>query len=70
MCDIPYITKVRQSELLPELSQEDTWRIFELDLEYGKFTLQKKQCVEFFAKIETIAQEDRKREIEYYKNQV
>ena len=47
-CDVPYITRYRQNELIPELGAEDVWRIFNLDIEYGKFLIQKKQCDDFF----------------------
>lgn len=70
MCDIPYITKVRQYELLPELGPQHTWRIFELDIEYGKFLIQKKQCDDFFTKIQEIADEKTQKVIEHYKNQI
>jgi transcription elongation factor SPT6 len=36
-CDVPYITRYRQNELIPELEPDDVWRIFNLDIEYGKF---------------------------------
>ena len=41
-CDIPYITRYRMNELIPELEPKDVWRIFNLDVEYGKFQIQKK----------------------------
>jgi transcriptional accessory protein Tex/SPT6 len=41
-CDIPYITRYRQNELIPELEPHDVWTIFNLDIEYGKFQVQKK----------------------------
>lgn len=40
--DIPFITKYRQNELIPELTPNDVWKIFSLDIEYGKFQVQKK----------------------------
>jgi len=69
-CDIPYITKVRQHELLPELSVEHTWRIFYLDIEYGKFMIQKKQYDDFFLKIHEIADEGMQKSIEHQRNQI
>lgn len=36
-CDIPYITRYRHNELIPELEPADVWKIFNLDIEYGKF---------------------------------
>jgi hypothetical protein len=30
------------NELIPELEPKDVWRIFNLDVEYGKFQIQKK----------------------------
>jgi len=36
-CDISFITRYRQNELIPELEPKHVWRIFELDIEYGKF---------------------------------
>ena len=38
-CDVPYITRYRQNELIPELEPNDVWRIFNLDIEYGKFQI-------------------------------
>jgi hypothetical protein len=35
--DIPYITKYKISELDPEFNEEKIWKIFNLDIEYGKF---------------------------------
>lgn len=35
--DIPFITKYKMNELIPELETTDIWRIFNLDIEYGKF---------------------------------
>lgn len=69
-CDIPHITKVRQNELLPELKAEHTWLIFDLDIEYGKFQSQKKQCEDFFDRIKEIADEKTQNIIEHYKNQI
>jgi transcriptional accessory protein Tex/SPT6 len=40
--DVPYITRYRQDELIPDLQPEDVWKIFNLDIEYGKFQVQKK----------------------------
>lgn len=69
-CDVPYITKSRQNELLPELKAEHTWLIFELDIEYGKFQIQKKQCEDFFTKIHELADEKIQKWIQHYKNQI
>ena len=49
--DIPYITKYRFNEVDPDLTEADIWRIFNLDIEYGKFLVQKKQCEDFFTKL-------------------
>ena len=46
--DIPYITVYHQHELWPELVADDVWRIFNLDQEFGKFTQQKNQVMQFF----------------------
>jgi hypothetical protein len=35
--DIPMITMYRKYEFLKDLSEEDVWTVFNLDLEYGKF---------------------------------
>jgi transcriptional accessory protein Tex/SPT6 len=40
--DVPYITKYKFNEIDPELTQADIWRVFNLDVEYGKFLVQKK----------------------------
>ena len=41
--DIPFITKYNIKDLIPELNTDDyIWRIFNLDIEYGKFEVQKK----------------------------
>jgi hypothetical protein len=66
--DIPFITRYRQQELIPELEPHHVWRIFELDIEYGKFLIQKRQCEDFFTKIYEIASESTQKQIEHYKN--
>ena len=58
------------NELIPELESRHVWRIFELDIEYGKFQVQKKQCEDFFSKIAEIASEQNQKYIEHYKNQI
>lgn len=35
--DVPFITKYKEKDLIPELNNEYIWRIFNLDLEFGKF---------------------------------
>lgn len=40
--DIPFISRYRQNELIPELKPSDVWKIFSLDIEYGKFMTLKK----------------------------
>lgn len=42
LLDIPEIIKYRQALLSPEIEPADVWRIFNLDIEYGKFEVQKK----------------------------
>ena len=66
-CDIPYITRYRHSELIPELQPHDVWRIFNLDIEYGKFQVQKKQCEEFFTRLGEFGDQ---MTMEHYKNQI
>lgn len=39
--DIPFINRYGRAELIPELEQKDVWRIFNLDIEYGKLQEQK-----------------------------
>jgi hypothetical protein len=42
MFDIPYIIRYRLYELSPELESKDIWKIFNLDIEFGKFQILKK----------------------------
>lgn len=35
--DIPYIIRYKMMDLKPELSPEYIWKLFNLDIEYGKF---------------------------------
>jgi hypothetical protein len=37
--------------LLPEFNEEKIWKIFNLDIEYGKFMKQKKLVKDFFESI-------------------
>jgi len=65
--DIPFITRYKMNELIPELEYDDIWRIFNMDMEYGKFQIQKKQCEEFFTKISEFGNSVH---MEHYKNQI
>lgn len=65
--DIPYITRYRFNEVDPELTQADCWRIFNLDIEYGKFLVQKKQCEDFFTKLAEFGND---LQMKTYKNQI
>lgn len=65
--DIPFITKYRQNELIPELTANDVWKIFNLDIEYGKFQVQKKQCDEFFGKLAEFGNDI---QMKHYQNQI
>lgn len=66
--DIPFITKYRMNELIPELQPQDVYHIFELDIEYGKFQIQKKIYEEFFSKLSEFGTDDKI--FEHYKNQI
>lgn len=55
--DIPFITKYNDKDLIPELNTEYIWRIFNLDIEYGKFEVQKKQIEDFFTQINSLSDE-------------
>ena len=46
--DVPFIEKYRFDELVPELEKENVWKIFSLDIEYGKFMVQKNKLLSFF----------------------
>ena len=46
--DIPYINRYCRAKLIPELEQKDVWRIFNLDIEYGKLLEQKQKVLDFF----------------------
>lgn len=48
------IEKYRKYDYKNELESEDIWQIFNLDLEYGKFQLQKRQMIGFLQKIAEI----------------
>jgi transcriptional accessory protein Tex/SPT6 len=49
--DIPFITKYMMEDLSPHLAENDIWQIFNLDLEYGKFSQAKSQALQFFDRI-------------------
>lgn len=52
-----------QHELQPELSADDVWRIFNLDQEYGKFTQQKNQVMQFFKNLQAIQESNQVAEL-------
>jgi hypothetical protein len=45
--DIPMITMYRKYEFTKDLTEEDVWVVFTLDQEYGKFTYEKNQILNF-----------------------
>ena len=53
--DVPEITKYHKSKLLPEITPSEVWRIFNLDIEYGNFEVQKKQISDFFLQIKSFS---------------
>lgn len=53
--DVPFITKYKLADLLPELGPDHIWKIFNLDIEYGKFEIQKKQIEDFFNQIKNFS---------------
>ena len=66
--DLPFITKYRMNELIPELEQKDVFTIFELDVEYGKFQIQKKIYEDFITNLSEFGLDDKI--FEHYKNQI
>lgn len=65
--DVPYITRYKMHDLSPELEPKDVWFIFNIDIEYGKFQIQKTQCEQFFNKLEELLDS---RELNHYKNHI
>ena len=65
--DIPYITRYKMHDLSPELEPRDVRFIFNIDIEYGKFQIQKTQCEQFFNKLEELLDS---RELNHYKNHI
>lgn len=65
--DVPYITRYKMHDLSPELEPRDVWFIFNIDIEYGKFQIQKTQCEQFFNKLEELLDS---RELNHYKNHI
>lgn len=53
--DIPWICRYAREFYMPELEQKDVWRIYQLDIEYGKLQSQKQKILEFFEGIEEFA---------------
>lgn len=56
--DVPFITKYKLADLLPELGPDHIWKIFNLDIEYGKFEIQKKQIEDFFNQIKNFSDQN------------
>ena len=57
--DIPFITRYRMQTLSPELTTENVWKIFSLDIEYGKLQAQKKSFYDFFDKLAELTNDNR-----------
>lgn len=55
--DVPFITKYKVADF-PEFSPEHIWKIFNLDIEYGKFEVQKKQIEDFFNQIKNFSDQN------------
>ena len=53
--DVMMVAKYRKYDYMSELQEEDVWRVFNLDLEYGKFQQQKRQMTAFLNKIASIS---------------
>jgi len=45
--DVPMVATYRKYEYQKDLTDEDVWTIFDLDLEYGKYTQEKNQIQRF-----------------------
>lgn len=72
MKDVPYVTQHYQHLLMPDLTPSDVWRIFNLDIEYGKFISQKKQVEDFLKNVSALLsdQDSTQQELENYIQQV
>jgi transcriptional accessory protein Tex/SPT6 len=69
--DVPFIANYMMHELEPELRPAHIWRIFNLDLEHGKFVALKGQVEAFLANVQTLqADAAQKAELEAYIQQV
>lgn len=69
--DIPYINRYCRANSTPELEQKDIWRIFNLDIEYGKLQEQKRKVLDFFQGLEEFSQDSYETEsFTYYKKQI
>lgn len=53
---------------MPDLQPSDVWRIFNLDIEYGKFISQKKQVEDFLKNVSALLsdQDSTQQELENY----
>ncbi len=45
------ICKYRKFEYTKELNEEDIWKIFQLDQEYGRFKEEKRQMTDFLTSL-------------------
>ena len=69
--DIPYINRYCRAKLIPELEQKDVWRIFNLDIEYGKLLDQKQKVLDFFNGLDEFSKENNETEaFANYKEQI
>jgi len=50
------ITMYRKYEFTKDLTEEDVWTVFNLDQEYGKFTSEKTQILNFLNTLRTLQQ--------------
>lgn len=56
--DIPWICRYARADFAPELETKDVWKIFNLDLEYGKIQNQKQKIHEFLVGLDDFAKGD------------
>jgi hypothetical protein len=53
--DVPYINRYCRHSFIPELEAKDVWRIFNLDIDYGKLLEQKQKVLDFFNGLDDFA---------------
>lgn len=65
--DVPFIANYAMHELAPDIEPKHVWRIFNLDMEHGKFVALKRQVEDFLKNVQTLQSDSvLKAELEAY----